>query len=458
MVLFVLIFIRKSPPKKMKREYSLLALFFIAIFFNSCSSSRSSMYGKKHRNNYTGNGPGFSCMSTDNRFYNVVSAAPYVVNDSTIEFYFSVHPGNMIHTKDKEDIKTKKPLKFKFNISSDDEARQFIDSGTYIIEPDLLNKSVIEYKRTNIPCHSVNIVFSYDVSDPNELMDYPKGATHYKNAIPFNFVSACSSPYFRTQSTGNDPVYFTRAYFKKQESIRMEYYKPGAEKLFVRYSALEGRPAPPPFYHGNDKVPVANFQKTFATGNHSIFTFENEGNYLVQADTTKREGLWLNCFSAGYPFASTIADYRDALSYVCTQDEYNTIQESDNRKKAIDDFWSKCGRGEESGALLADNYYRRVKIANENFTTSKEGWKTDRGMIYIIYGIPDEMYTSPMGETWFYHGNYPYPELRFNFTRSLQAWGYDYTLIRDEMLRRPWILALDDWRNGRVPKINPYLH
>ena len=40
---------------------------------------------------------------------------------------------------------------------------------------------------------------------------------------------------------------------------------------------------------------------------------------------------------------------------------------------------------------LMDEYYRRVSYANENFEGWKEGWETDRGMIYILFGPPDQV-------------------------------------------------------------------
>ena len=35
---------------------------------------------------------------------------------------------------------------------------------------------------------------------------------------------------------------------------------------------------------------------------------------------------------------------------------------------------------------LMEEYYRRVSYSNENFDGWKDGWETDRGMIYILFG------------------------------------------------------------------------
>jgi len=54
-------------------------------------------------------------------------------------------------------------------------------------------------------------------------------------------------------------------------------------------------------------------------------------------------------------------------------------------------------------------YFNRVKYTNEHFSTYKDGWKTDRGMIYIKYGPPDDVEShsfeidSPPYEIWYYN-------------------------------------------------------
>jgi hypothetical protein len=36
-----------------------------------------------------------------------------------------------------------------------------------------------------------------------------------------------------------------------------------------------------------------------------------------------------------------------------------------------------------------NEYYYRVHVANQRFSGHREGWRSDRGMIYILYGEPD---------------------------------------------------------------------
>ena len=58
---------------------------------------------------------------------------------------------------------------------------------------------------------------------------------------------------------------------------------------------------------------------------------------------------------------------------------------------------------------IRDRYYKRVAFAEENFSRGTSGgWRSDMGMIYILFGRPDDISRSmnPQQsynyETWYY--------------------------------------------------------
>jgi GWxTD domain-containing protein len=84
------------------------------------------------------------------------------------------------------------------------------------------------------------------------------------------------------------------------------------------------------------------------------------------------------------------------VRYLVTQDEaqvYRALNTTDERARAIRHFWSTRdpdpSSPENECRLL---FYKRVEEAQRLFTTesTKPGWKTDRGKIYIMLGPPDE--------------------------------------------------------------------
>jgi len=90
--------------------------------------------------------------------------------------------------------------------------------------------------------------------------------------------------------------------------------------------------------------------------------------------------------------------------------EYNKLNES-QKIEFIKNYWSinNTNNNESIGELFKE-FYMRVEFTNLNFKyLSKEGWDTDRGKIYIIYGKPfsvNNEYTSE-GEyqIWTYKNN-----------------------------------------------------
>lgn len=82
-------------------------------------------------------------------------------------------------------------------------------------------------------------------------------------------------------------------------------------------------------------------------------------------------------------------------------------------------FWSeKDPIGETSKNERMEEYFRRVEVANQRFTTKlTPGWESDRGKVYIIYGEPTDIevhhYVSQGRpyEVWYYS----HLQLRFTF-------------------------------------------
>jgi hypothetical protein len=91
-----------------------------------------------------------------------------------------------------------------------------------------------------------------------------------------------------------------------------------------------------------------------------------------------------------------------------------------------------------------------VEDANALFTSYKEGWKTDRGMIYTVMGPPVSMTKEADSETWIYQSAGS-EDLRFVFKKISNIFSNNhYELFRDKSYDRPWFLAIDRWRKGQT--------
>ena len=69
---------------------------------------------------------------------------------------------------------------------------------------------------------------------------------------------------------------------------------------------------------------------------------------------------------------------------------------------AIDKYWLGKAASKERARSLIRTYYSRVELANKLFTCHLEGWKTDRGLISIIFGPPTYISNNRNSEVWSY--------------------------------------------------------
>jgi GWxTD domain-containing protein len=108
-------------------------------------------------------------------------------------------------------------------------------------------------------------------------------------------------------------------------------------------------------------------------------------------------------FKIEWSFLSMLKnDYQkfiDQLRYVATDEEIKRLKEAKEEERVQKwlEFWkSKDPTPDTPENELQDEYYRRLKYANQNFAISnKKGWETDMGMVYIVYGHPDEVEKYP---------------------------------------------------------------
>ena len=156
-------------------------------------------------------------------------------------------------------------------------------------------------------------------------------------------------------------------------------------------------------------------------------------------------------FGQHFPAAKTLNDLLLPLRYITTSPEYKAIVESENKKQAIDEYWLGVGGSAERARMLIKSYYSRVEEANTIFSSYMEGWKTDRGMCFIVFGPPSHVYRTTAQETWLYGEQGKYNALRLVFTRVVNPFtANDFRLNRNATLKSPWYRAVEFWRQGRV--------
>jgi len=206
--------------------------------------------------------------------------------------------------------------------------------------------------------------------------------------------------------------------------------------------------AVPAFSEGMARV--ARSMKVDSTFNILVnqeISLSKPGLYLVQKDTSSIEGLAFRA-QDDYPRLAKVESLADPLIYICTKQEFEKVKAAKGDKKAFDRVILNITGNTERAKNLMRNYFKRVEWANSFFTSYKEGWKTDRGMIYILFGLPEEVYKFSDREVW----NYKSPSLKvtFNFVKSSTLFDPEnYVLIREKKFQETWYEKVDLWRNAR---------
>ena len=154
-----------------------------------------------------------------------------------------------------------------------------------------------------------------------------------------------------------------------------------------------------------------------------------------------------------FPAMRDVQEMIRATRYIATRDEYRTMREARDPKRALDAFWLQFATKPEDARSLIREYYGRVLEANVHFSGLREGWCTDRGMVYVIFGHPDRSRMDRFGETWIYGEEGDINALIFRFTRRNAADDYNvFDLERYPGFRSPWEAMVSSWRRGKIRK------
>jgi GWxTD domain-containing protein len=121
------------------------------------------------------------------------------------------------------------------------------------------------------------------------------------------------------------------------------------------------------------------------------------------------------------------------------KEQYAALKGVDAKRKFLSDFWRRRAPGQR------DEYLSRVSYSNSNFgVMGREGYRTDRGRVYIVYGAPDDVERHPNEvdskpyEIWSFHNIQG--GVIFVFVQRNQGGDYDlvHSTHRNELHDENW--------------------
>ncbi len=154
----------------------------------------------------------------------------------------------------------------------------------------------------------------------------------------------------------------------------------------------------------NQKIEELATEELYS-GDYKLVVKDLSNNTFASKDFNfKWNGLPVSVKDLDLAIAQTI--------YIATSDEYDRMQKAkskEDKEKRFVQFWrSKDPSPGSTTNELMQEYYKRIEIANERYSNYFEGWKSDMGMVYIIYGDPSSI------------DRYPFE----NNTKPYEVWDY----------------------------------
>jgi GWxTD domain-containing protein len=135
---------------------------------------------------------------------------------------------------------------------------------------------------------------------------------------------------------------------------------------------------------------------------------------LNQGGSSDVERVTFSTYKAGLSsFVYNIDLAMRQMKYILTNEERLQLKGKSRKEKEalFYSVWKKRDQTPETEYNeLMEEYYGRIWYANEHFDSWQPGWETDLGMIYILFGPPDEIQrtnpstsTSSLFQLWSYY-------------------------------------------------------
>jgi GWxTD domain-containing protein len=194
-----------------------------------------------------------------------------------------------------------------------------------------------------------------------------------------------------------------------------------------------------------------------ATGNYRFRVSLDKETEETGSDDAHFRARDFSVKSRNYPAIRSARELAKPLYYLMHRREFEqlmAINDADSLKSAIDKFWLGNIGNKNKARSVIELYYSRVEEANKQFSNFKEGWMTDMGMIYVMFGPPWYVEQSLEYMVWHYSYNQFDARTTFVFERP-RIIGEDYpfnhfVLVRQRDYQNLEYERVRDWLTGDI--------
>jgi len=417
---------------KYKNHCFLYLHIFLIIFLSGCFG-----YNKLDRQN-------LAFLYNDADIYLQPEFILHHISDDTSKLYFKVNTDELLYARDVFMGNFVAKFSIKYELVNSFESKVILDSATYAFADTILSaKKEFIIDSIKIPItHGQKYILSIKAHD----MQRNKSYTSFISVNKENNLSAQS---FLLRDENDLPLF--KNYFSESETFIVKYNKDSTDKLFVKYYVNNFPIATPPFHNQTSKsttvYPDSIFSIAIYNNKTTPLQFKKEGIYRIMSDSSQRECLTIFRFHEDFPSITLPEQMLNSARYITTRKEYDDMKIMADKKKAIENFWLNLGGNSDRTRQLIKEYYGRVKLSNKYFTSYHEGWKTDRGMIYIVFGPPTIVYRNSQSENWVYGEASTIKSINFIFYKVENPFTEnDYMMSKSELFKDVWYYAVSNWR------------
>lgn len=307
--------------------------------------------------------------------------------------------------------------------------------------------------------HVAPVVFRFDVKSGLRadvltrirLVDANRNTEEYHYALLHAATGRSRDAFLPVREAG-EPLFGDR--IPLEDSMSLICSDTAVDSVWCRFYQRIFPLATPPFSFDLrapfDYSPDSVFRVSVNHGAKVVFG--RKGFYHFQADTAFKEGFTVFTCEEGFPNVVTTRQMVDPVRYLCSRQEFAAIDTAASLRKSVDRFWlERSSWSEDRSRMLIRKYYTRVANANRWFSSFTEGWRTDRGMIYVIFGPPNTVYRYSDSETWIYGTENSPASLNLLFVRVDNPFTKnDFVLSRSPIYESHWYRGVEFWRQGRA--------
>ncbi len=364
-------------------------------------------------------------------------------NDSVSILYVYLYTPELGYITSGANSQARAKIKINYKVMASFQNKAIIDTATKIInikkEKDRLSFVTKINLKSN---HLENYILQVFIKDINKN----------RSNLEFIYVDKTdknSSQNFLLKYPNNSNPIFND-YIASKQKCNIEYRKP-VDNLYITRFDLDSSLSSPPFSSLKNEH---RFKKDTAISikyeNSINFDYSKQGVYFIQTDRESKHGKTIINLGDDYPLVQTSSKMLEPLQYLTTSEEFKHMLKQPNKKIVVDNFWLNTTDNINMAKEMIRIFYSRVFYSNILFTSYKEGWKTDRGMIYIILGPPRYLYIGDNYEKWVYDDN-DANFFHINFKKKKHKFTENnFILERGVKYKDYWTEAVAYWREGKI--------